>query len=161
MASDHAGACGFVRQECGDCRRDAFDALSFHHLCSSESFRRPAPHSSPDFRESDTTKEGLDIDRRCSATCPLIRECRCMGYAEVSSRGNLLRWHLFFGDDTQWSVSFGLDQWFEYRKSNKLDLELAKILNTIQIDNNERRFPAKRKIDEFLGSIRREEKTYL
>jgi len=53
-----------------------------------------------------------------------------------------------------------LDEWFEYRKIDKIDITLAKMLNKIQADNNEKRFPAKRKIDEFLNSSIKEEKSY-
>ena len=54
-----------------------------------------------------------------------------------------------------------LDEWFEYRKANKIDVRLAEILNKVQADNNEKRFPTKRKIDEFLHSSIREEKSYV
>src|SRR3989338_8044780 len=54
-----------------------------------------------------------------------------------------------------------LDEWFEYRKANKIDVRLAEILNKVQADNNEKRFPTKRKIDEFLNSSIKEEKSYV
>ena len=49
----------------------------------------------------------------------------------------------------------------EYRKANKIDVRLAEILNKVQADNNEKRFPTKRKIDEFLNSSIKEEKSYV
>lgn len=58
-------------------------------------------------------------------------------------------------------VFLGLDAWFEYRKENKIDVKLAEILNQVQADNNEKRFPIKRKIDEYLKSSTIEEKSYL
>ena len=54
-----------------------------------------------------------------------------------------------------------LNEWFEYRKANKIDVRLAEILNKVQADNNEKRFPTKRKIDEFLNSSIKEEKSYV
>jgi len=55
----------------------------------------------------------------------------------------------------------GLDEWFEFRRTGKVDESLAKILNSVQVANNEKRFPVKRKIDELLESSIVEEKSYL
>ncbi len=54
-----------------------------------------------------------------------------------------------------------LDEWFEYRKNEKIDINLAKLLNSVQIENNEIRFPIKREIDKLLQSTILEEKSYL
>ena len=54
-----------------------------------------------------------------------------------------------------------LDEWFEYRKANKIDVRLAEILNKVQADNNEKRFPTKKKINKFLNSSIKEEKSYV